>query len=148
MKVILLKDVQGTGKAGATCEVKEGHAHHYLIPRGLAVPASEGALRAHEHKQQAAQRRTERDRAEADGLVGRLEGVVLEVRGRAGEGGRLFGSVTPQQISEALAKQGFAVDRKQIELEEPIRVQGFYRVPVRVRPGRVIKIDLNVIGTR
>lgn len=148
MRVILIKDVPGTGKAGDTCEVKEGHAHHYLIPRGLAVPASKGALRAHEHKQQAAKRRAERDRAEADALVNRLEGVVLEVRGRAGEGGKLFGSVTSQQIAEALAARGFAVDRKQVELDEPIRVQGFYRVPVRVRPGRVVKIDLNVIGIR
>ncbi len=148
MKVILIKDVPGTGKAGATCEVKEGYAHHYLIPRGLAVPASEGALRAHMHRQQAAKKRAERDRAEADGLIQGLEGLVLEVRGRAGAGGKLFGSVTSQQIAEALAGRGFAVDRKQVELEEPIRVEGFYRVPVRIRPGRVVKIDLNVIGVR
>lgn len=148
MKVILLRDVPGTGKAGAICEVKEGHAVHYLIPQGLAALATEGAVRALERQRQAAQERGARDRTEADALTQRLEGLVIEIRGKAGAGGRLFGSVTSQQIADALAGQGFAVNRKQIELEDPIRVEGFYRVPVRIRPGRVIQIDLNVVGTK
>ncbi len=148
MKVILLKDVPGTGKAGAICEVKEGHARNYLIPRGLAVPASEGAVRSLETQKQAAQRRTERERAETVGQVQRLQGLVLEIRGKAGGGGKLFGSVTSQQIAEALVQRGFAITRKQIELDDPIRVEGFYRVPIRVGPGVVVHVDLNVIGTR
>jgi len=148
MKVILLKDVPGTGKVGAVCEVKEGHARNYLIPRGLAVPASEGAVRALKEQKDAVQRRAERQRAEAQEVVQRLQGLVLEVHSRAGQGGRLFGAVTSQQIADALAKKGFAISRKQVELEDPIRVEGFYRVPVRVAPGVVIQVDLNVTGIR
>lgn len=148
MRVILLKDVPGTGTAGEVKEVKDGHARNYLIPRGLAMPASESAVRALAGRKQAEQRRLARQRSEIDELVARLTGLVLEVRGRAGEGGRLFGSVTSQQVAEALAARGFAVSRKQIELEEPIRVEGFYRVPVRVAPGVVVHVDLNVIATR
>jgi large subunit ribosomal protein L9 len=148
VRVILLKDVPGTGTAGEVKEVKDGHARNYLIPRGLAMPASESAVRALAGRKQAEQRRLARQRSEIDELVARLTGLVLEVRGRAGEGGRLFGSVTSQQVAEALAARGFAVTRKQIELEEPIRVEGFYRVPVRVAPGVVVHVDLNVIATR
>jgi large subunit ribosomal protein L9 len=148
VRVILLKDVPGTGTAGEVKEVKDGHARNYLIPRGLAMPASESAVRALAGRKQAEQRRLARQRSEIDELVARLTGLVLEVRGRAGEGGRLFGSVTSQQVAEALAARGFAVSRKQIELEEPIRVEGFYRVPVRVAPGVVVHVDLNVIATR
>lgn len=148
MKVILLKDVPGTGTAGEIREVKEGHARNYLIPRGLAVPASDGAVRALADKKQAVERRVERQRHEAEELIGRMRGLVLEIRGRAGEGGRLFGSVTSQQVADALSKKGFQVSRKQVELDDPIRVEGFYRVPVRVAPGTVVQVDLNVVGTK
>jgi large subunit ribosomal protein L9 len=148
MKVILLKDVPGTGPAGEIREVKEGHARNYLIPRGLAVPASDGAVRALADKKQAVERRVERQRHEAEELIGRMRGLVLEIRGRAGEGGRLFGSVTSQQVADALSKKGFQVSRKQVELDDPIRVEGFYRVPVRVAPGTVVQVDLNVVGTK
>jgi large subunit ribosomal protein L9 len=148
MKVILLKDVPGTGSAGEVKEVKEGHARNYLIPRGLAMPASEGAVRALANQKQAVERRVERQRHETEELIERLKGLVLEIRGRAGEGGRLFGSVTSQQVAEALSRRGFDISRKQVELHEPIRIEGFYQVPVRVAPGVVIRIDLNVIGTK
>lgn len=148
MKVILLKDVPGTGSAGEVKEVKEGHARNYLIPRGLAMPASEGAVRALANQKQAVERRVERQRHETEELIEQLKGLVLEIRGRAGEGGRLFGSVTSQQVAEALTRRGFDVSRKQVELDEAIRIEGFYQVPVRVAPGVVIRIDLNVIGTK
>lgn len=148
MKVILLKDVPGTGAAGELLDVKDGHARNYLLPRGLAMPASEGAVRSLTNQRRAAERRAERARLEVEELIGRLKGMVLEIRGRAGEGGRLFGSVTSQQIADALTKQGFAVSRKQVELDEPIRIEGFYQVPIRVAPGRVVNVDLNVVGTR
>jgi large subunit ribosomal protein L9 len=148
VKVILLKDILGTGAAGEIKEVKEGHARNYLIPRGLAVPASEGAVKSLVGQKAAAKRKIDRRRAEAEELVQRLKGLVLEVRGRAGAGGRLFGSVTSQQVADALASRGFAITRKQVELEEPIRVEGFYRVPVRVAPGTVVHVDLNVVAAR
>ncbi len=148
MKVILLKDVPGTGKAGTLSDVKEGHARNFLIPRGLAVEATPGALRALERQHQAVQHRADRERDEVTAQVQRLEGLVLEIRGKAGEGGRLFGSVTSQQIAEALAAKGYTVTRKQVELDEPIKVEGFYKVPIRLRPGVVVHVDLNVVGNR
>lgn len=148
MKVILLKDVPGSGSAGEMLEVKDGYARNYLIPRGLAVPASGGAVRSLVNQKRAVERRAERARLEAEELIERLKGLVLEIRGRAGEGGRLFGSVTSQQVADALVKQGFAISRKQVELDEPIRIEGFHRVPIRVAPGRVVNVDLNVVGTR
>lgn len=147
MKVILLKDVAGTGKTGAVVEVKEGFARNYLFPRGLAAPASDGAMRMLANQKQAVDRRKERETAEAAEAIRRLEGLVLEVRSKAGGGGKLFGSVTSQQIADALAKRGFEISRKQVELDEPIRVQGFYQVPIRIAPGTVVRVDLNVIGT-
>lgn len=147
MKVILLKDVPGTGKAGTLAEVKEGHARNYLLPRGLAIEASEGALRNLEQRKRAVENRAEREREEVEAQVQRLRGLVLEIRGRAGKGGRLFGSVTSQHIAEALERKGFSVNRKQIELDEPIHVEGFYKVPIRLRAGVVVQIDLNVLGT-
>lgn len=146
--MVLLKDVPGTGAAGAICEVKGGYARNYLIPRGLAVPASEGTVRALTQQRQAVQRREERRRAEADALVDRLKGVVIEIRSRAGEGGRLYGSVTPQQVADGLAALGFAISKKQVEMDQPIRLEGFYQVPVRVAPGVVVRVDLNVVGVR
>jgi large subunit ribosomal protein L9 len=148
VKVILLKDVPGTGKAGTLSDVKEGHARNFLIPRGLAVEATPGALRALERQHQAVQHRADRERDEVTAQVQRLEGLVLEIRGKAGEGGRLFGSVTSQQIAEALAAKGYTVTRKQVELDEPIKVEGFYKVPIRLRPGVVVHVDLNVVGNR
>ncbi|MDR7482412.1 MAG: 50S ribosomal protein L9 [Armatimonadota bacterium] len=148
MKVVLLKDVPGTGKAGAVVEVKEGHARNYLLPRGLAVEATEGALRQVQHQRRAAQQRLERERQEIAEQKRRLEVLVLEIRARAGERGRLFGAVTSQQIAEALSARGFSVTRKQVELEDPIRVEGFYKVPVRLGPGLVAQVDVNVVGSR
>lgn len=148
MKVVLLKDVAGTGKAGTLAEVKEGYARNYLIPRGLAVEATPGALRTLERQHQSVQRRAGRERDEVSAQVRRLEELVLEIRGKAGEGGRLFGSVTSQQIADALAAQGIAVTRKQVELDEPIKIEGFFKVPIRLRPGVVVEVDLNVVGTR
>ena len=148
MKVILLKDVPGTGKVGTLSDVKEGYARNFLIPRGLAVEATPGALRALERQHQAVQHRADRARDEVTAQVQRLEGLVLEIRGKAGEGGRLFGSVTSQQIAEALAAKGYTLTRKQVELDEPIKVEGFYKVPIRLRPGVVVHVDLNVVGNR
>jgi large subunit ribosomal protein L9 len=148
VKVILLKDLPGTGKANTVMEVKEGHARNYLIPHGLAVEATEGAMRTLKERSRAAQERVTREREETEAQVKRLEGLVLEIRSKSGEGGKLFGSVTAQQIADALTGKGFAVSRKQVELDDAIKAEGFYKVPVRVRPGVVVRIDLNVIGGR
>lgn len=145
MKVILLKEVAGLGAAGAVKEVKEGYARNYLFPRGLAVEATEGNLRTLTLQQEAAAERTRRERQETAHLARTLEQALIEIHAKGGEGGRLFGAVTAHQISDALVARGFVVSKKQVELEAPIKAAGFYKVPVRVGPGIVARVDVNVV---
>jgi len=147
MKVILLKDVTGLGERGSVKDVKEGYARNYLLPRGLAAEATEGNLRAWQRHLQAAEQRQARQRDQIDKAAAGLGQAVIELRAKGGEGGRLFGSVTAADIADALAAHGFAIGKKQIELDEPIKTAGFYKIPVRVGPGVVAHIDLNVIAT-
>ncbi len=148
MKVILLQDVPALGRAGALVEVKEGYARNYLLPRGLAREATAGALRARDALRQAEEQRRARMQREAEQLAQALSALTLEVRARAGAEGRLFGAVTAQQVAEALRQRGFAVDKKQVELEHPIRVEGFHRVAVRLPTGRLVQVTVNVVGQR
>ncbi len=145
MKIILLKDVEGLGPAGTVEEVKEGYARNYLVPRGLAVEATERAVRTLHLQQQTAAQRAQREQEHVQKLAAALEEAVVEMRAKGGEGGRLFGSITAADIAQALASRGFEITKKQIELAEPIRATGFYKVPVRVGQGVVAHIDLNVI---
>ena len=148
MKVILLKDIPGVGSAGAVKDVKEGYARNYLLPRGLAQEATAGALRALRDKQQSSRDREAHKQAEASALAASLEKSVVDVPAHAGEGGRLFGSVTAQDIAAALAARGYNVTKKQVELDEPIRAVGFFKVPVRIAPGVVARVDVNIVGTK
>lgn len=148
MKIILLKDVPALGQAGAVKDVKEGYARNYLIPRGLAAEATEGNLRSLARRQQAHTERAERQRTDVEQLAASLAQAVVEIRARGGEGGRLFGSITAQDLADELARRGVQVTKRQIELEEPIKTSGFYKVPVRVGLGVVAHVDVNVIATQ
>jgi len=145
MKVILLKEVPALGKAGAVKDVKEGYARNYLIPRGWAAEANERSLRVLEGQQKVMADRARRERTESEQLASALETAVIEIPARGGEGGRLFGSVTAQDIADALVRAGFEVGKKQIDLGEPIKTAGFYKIPVRVGPGMVARVDVNVV---
>ena len=147
MKVILLKDVPGLGERGQIQDVKEGYARNYLLPRGLAAEATGGTIRLFQGQKKAVEDRVQRERDEAEQLAGQLAQMVLEIRARAGEGGRLFGAVTAHQVANALAARGFRVSKKQVELDEPIKAAGFYKVPVRISRGIVAQVDVNVLGT-
>lgn len=146
MRVILLKDVEALGRAGDVREVKDGHARNYLLPRGLAAPATESRLQALEQTKAAAGRREARLDEELAALKGRLEALVVEVRARAGEDGRLFGSVTAQDVADAIRRQGVEVSKKQIELDESIKNTGFYKVPVRLHPRHTASVEVNVVA--
>lgn len=147
MKVVLLRDVPNLGRAGEVKEVADGYARNYLIPKGLAVPATEGLIRHAAETRQAAEQRRVRQLTSARETAARLEGAVVTVQARAGQGDRLYGSVTAQQIAEAIARQlGVEVDRRRIELEAPIRTLGTY--PVRVRLGPEITARVQVVVER
>jgi large subunit ribosomal protein L9 len=134
MEVILRQDVPDLGKAGAVVAVRDGYGRNYLIPRGLAYPATEGnkARVAGEAKRRGQILATQKSDAAA--LGEKLVAQDLTFTVRAGEGDKLFGSITSADIAARLAEQGHPVDKRLIELAEPIKVIGVYKVPVRLHP--------------
>lgn len=148
MKVILLREVPALGGVGALVEVKEGYARNFLLPRGLAREATEGALRAREERARASGQKQEREGREAEELSRGLTGLVLEIRARVGAEGRLFGAVTSQEVAAALSRRGFGVSKKQVHLDHPIRMEGLHRVQVRLPTGKAVSIEVNVVGTK
>ncbi|HWO88434.1 MAG TPA: 50S ribosomal protein L9 [Gemmatimonadales bacterium] len=132
MDVILRANVPNLGKAGEIVTVKDGYARNYLLPRNLAYVATEG------NKKRLAAEQAQRDRKRASEVgaarevAARLEAISLTFTMKAGDGDRLFGSVTAADIAEKLAGEGFAVDKKQVELDEPLKALGVYKVPVRL----------------
>jgi len=132
MQVILRDDVPNLGRPGDVVKVRPGYARNFLLPRNLAVEANPKNLRAFEHQKRLALLRREAKRNEALKVKDRLEQVTIELTARAGEGGKLFGSVTNIDIERALGSQGIAIDRRRIILAEPIKELGEFVVPVRV----------------
>lgn len=133
MKVIFIKDVKGQGKKGQIKEVSEGYASNFLLPRGMARPATEGNMKTLENQTAAELRRKEQEKEEAQKLGEKLSELALTLKAKAGEGGRLFGAITSKQIAEALTKQnGITIDKRKIELDEPIRHLGTTQVQVKL----------------
>jgi large subunit ribosomal protein L9 len=132
MEVILRVAVANVGHPGDVVNVSAGYGRNYLLPRGLAYAATAGNKKRiqQEHQRLEAAEATRRDQAE--GIAARLEQVSLTFSARVGEEGKLFGSVTAADIVHQLEAQGFAVEKRQVELHEPIRVLGVYRVPIRL----------------
>ncbi len=131
-RVILRTDVADLGRAGEVVDVKPGYARNYLIPQGLAYSASEANVRRLESEREQAELSLERQKDKAEGLAAELEGRSVSFKVKAGEEGRLFGSVTTVDIAEQLAAEGVTIDRRDIILEEPIKELGVFRVPVRL----------------
>lgn len=144
MQVILTQDVKGLGARGDTVKVADGYARNYLIPRGLAIEATKGNLKQLEAHQAEKARQLSRKEKEAEELVRQLEAVTVRIPARAGEGGRLFGSVTAGDVAEALQKLGIKADKRQIELETPIKQLGSYTAAVRVLPGKTTNLRIVV----
>ncbi|MGA2384519.1 MAG: 50S ribosomal protein L9 [Gemmatimonadales bacterium] len=132
MDVILRENVEKLGAAGEVVTVKDGYARNYLLPRGLAYLASEGNKRRLEAEHKSRTRRADAEVARASEVATRLEAVSLSFTMKAGEGDKLFGSVTTHDIAERLKAEGFDVDKKTVELPEPIKALGVYKVPVRL----------------
>lgn len=143
MDVLLLKDVEELGEAGAIKKVADGYARNYLIPRGLAVRATAGAIKQAEQQRQATARRQVKELSEAQALAQALDGVSVTFEARAGESDRLYGSITNVNIAEALTEKiGQEVDRRKIEMEEPLKELGIHAVTVRLAPGAEAKVTV------
>jgi len=135
-EAILLKDVEGVGERGEVIDVSKGYLRNFLIPRKLAQPATKGAIQAAERKAQAETRAKEQAVSRSQEHADLLNRTVLTISQQAGEDGRLFGSVTTQDIAEAIRDaRGITVDRRKVHLEEPIRHVGTYMVVVEVDDG-------------
>ena len=133
MKVILVKDIEKLGEIGEVIEVADGYGRNFLIPRGLAVAATAKNKRQLEHEQRLREDRIVRARKEAEAFAGTLQVVACQFTRKAGEEGKLFGSVTAIDIAEKLKDVGFDIDRRRIQLEQPIKSLGEFTVPVRLR---------------
>jgi large subunit ribosomal protein L9 len=145
MKVILSKDVQGTGKAGEVKEVADGYARNYLIPRKLAIPASGGALKNVEQKKASAQKKVAAEEAAARALADRLTSAPVVLTAKVGDQGRLYGSITSSDIADQLsAHLGLPIDKRKIELDEPIRQLGTFEVTIRLHRAvsAAVKVDV------
>ncbi len=135
MKVILMANVKNLGKKGDLVQVADGYARNYLLPKGLALVATEGKVKQLAQQQASAARRKLKEEERSRELAARLDGLTVRIYGKAGEGGRLFGSVNNKDIAEALQNEhGIEVDKRKIVLKEPIKQLGTYPVQVRLYP--------------
>jgi large subunit ribosomal protein L9 len=143
VEVILRDDVPNLGKIGDVVRVKPGYARNYLLPRGLAIEANSKNLRVLEHQKRVIGAKADRERKSAEAQATHVDGIELRVQARAGEEGRLFGSVTNLDIERLLAARGVTVDRRRIQLDEPIKQLGTY--PVVVLVGRDVRATVHVV---
>lgn len=145
MKVLLLENVKGLGKAGEVKEVADGYARNYLIPRGMAVPATPENLSQAEYKKRIQEAKMKRLAEDMQALAEALSEITLTFKVKAGEKDKLFGSITNAEIALALERQlGRPFDKHKVELEEPIKQLGIYSVPIRLMPGLVAQVRVVV----
>ena len=146
MEVILTVDVENLGRAGDVVRVKPGYGRNYLLPKGLALVATKGNMAQVEHHKRAIAAEQARRRAEEERQAGQLQNAEVSVPRKVGQDGKLFGSVTSKDIAEALAAQNIGIDRKLIQLPDPIRSIGTHPVVVRFSADVQVTISVTVIG--
>ncbi len=145
MKVILTQDIENLGAAGDTVEVKSGYGRNYLMPRNLAIPATRGNTNAVAHLKTQNEIRARKSRREAEKVRDNLEKMNLRAELVTGEEDRVFGSVTTHTIADLIADQGVKVDRRKIELEEPIKALGLFTVKIKLDKDVTASVKLQVI---
>ncbi|KYF78836.1 bL9 family ribosomal protein [Sorangium sp. So ce388] len=141
--VVLTEDLHNVGKSGELVKVRPGFARNYLIPRGLAVGATAENVSRIEHEKRVAESRAAKTRSEAEQLAGKLNQVKITISRPVGEGDKLYGSVTARDIEEALAAQGFSVDRRRIETDT-IKTLGAHPVVIRLAPSITASVEVTV----
>ena len=146
MEVILRQDVEKLGSRGQVVRVAPGYARNFLLPNKIAVPATDANRKIVEQERQAHLRRDAKLKGEAEGLAKLVNGVTRTIAQKAGENDQLFGSVTSGNIADALDQKNFTIDRRKIQLEEPIKQLGEYKVPVRLH--KDVTAEVTVIVTR
>jgi large subunit ribosomal protein L9 len=146
VKVVLRDDVENIGRKGDLIEVTDGFARNFLVPRGLAMKATKGVVQQAEAMRRNREARDVRDREAAQALADQLTGKRIELRARAGEGGRLFGSVTLADVADAVrAQTGVEVDRRKAQLAEPLKELGVVEVPVKLHADVEVTLTVDVV---
>jgi len=145
LKIIMLKDVEGVGQAGDIVQVADGYARNLLIPKGEALLATDANMARFESQRRQLEATADRERKAATALAEELGKASLTAQVRVGEEDRLFGSVTAQNIADLLKEQGHEIDRRTIELEEPIRALGVYTVPVKLHASVTAEVKVWVV---
>ena len=145
MKVILLDDVNKVGRRGEVRDVSDGYARNFLIPKKLALSATQGNLNNLEHIKKQQEAKADRVKTDAESLRARIEALTLEERRQASEEGKLFGSVTSQHIADFLTEQGIRTDRRRIHLDEPIKALGETSVEIRLHPEVSAQLKIRVV---
>ena len=146
MKVILLKEVKGLGKADDIVEVSDGYAHNFLIRQQLALESTPANLNVVKTRKQAEAARTARELTEARTMAAQLQGQVFNMTMKCGEGGRLYGAVTAMDVANALAKAGFKVDKRGITIRQVVKSLGEFDVDVRLHTDVTAKVQIKVIA--
>lgn len=146
MKVILVKDVKNVGKAGEVVNVSDGYGRNYLIPKGLAIEATESNLEMLNEKKKAEERKKQQELEQAKELAQKLSKVGVTLKVKAGDKGKLFGSVTSKDVEEALKEKGFEIDKKKIVLPENIKTTGTYYAEIKLYQGITAKVQLDVVA--
>src|SRR5918997_6825549 len=147
MKVILRGDLDGVGKKGDLLDVADGYARNYLLPRGMALKATEGAVGQAQSMRRSRDVKDARERGAAEEIARQLVPQVVTIPARSGAGGRLFGSVTAPDVADAvLAQTGVELDRRRMQLDEPIRELGTHRVTVRLHAEVVFPVTVEVVS--
>ena len=146
MKVVLLKDVKGSGKAGDIIEAKQGYAQNYLIKNGLAKAADNAALNENKAQKAAQEFHRQEQLKQNKELREKLDGITITIQVKSGESGKFFGSVTNKEVADKLLTMGFDVDKKKISLEPNIKTAGTYPATIRISAEETAKITLNIIN--
>ncbi|MEN6356617.1 MAG: 50S ribosomal protein L9 [Armatimonadota bacterium] len=147
MKVILTRDVKDLGKAGELVNTSEGYFRNFLLPRKMAVLADAGAMKAYEQKKKTLEMKGEKLLAEAKATAEKVNNLKVVIKGKAGSGTKLYGSVTNQEISDALkAQHGIIIDKRKIHTTDPIKTIGTYEVPVKLHHDVSTNIHVEVVG--
>jgi len=145
MEVILREDIDRLGNRGQVVKVADGYARNFLLPKRLAVTATDANRKIVEQERQAHLRKEAKERGDAEDLSKLMAGVTVTIAQKAGENDQLFGSVTSKDVADALAQQNFTVDRRKVHMEEPIKQLGEFKVPVRLHKDVTAEITVHVV---
>jgi large subunit ribosomal protein L9 len=144
MKVIFLQDVKGKGKKGEVKNVSEGYARNFLFPKNLASEATPGAMATLQGQQKSEEKKQQAQLEEAEALKAKLAEMTITIKTKTGEGGRVFGSVTSKQIADGLKEQGIKIDKRKIELADPIKSLGYMNVPIKIHSQVTATVKVHV----